>query len=660
MRKITLFLTAMLLIGASLAKADIARPIRWSQTINMTSETEGYVEFNATIEKGWHLYALQLPEGGPRPTTFDFSTVEGAEFTDEIQPSTAPYEKVDLIFHLKLGWWDEDVSFRRNFRLTGAEGCRIEGVITYQGCNDKSCIPPTKEPFELDYGSVSPAISTSSDSVASSAGESVVAAPMALKNDAWWNPVVYPEIGGDAIKDVSGSSWWYIFIWGFLGGLLALLTPCVWPMIPLTVSFFLKRSANRSKAVGDAVIYGLAIIVIYLVLGLAITMIFGAGKLNDLATNATFNIIFFLLLVVFAVSFFGAFDIKLPSRWSNSMDSKAERTTGLISIFFMAFTLALVSFSCTGPIIGTLLVEAASMGDITGPAIGMGAFALALAIPFTLFAIFPSLLKEMPRSGGWLNSVKVVLGFLELALSLKFLSVADLAYGWGILDREVFVSLWIVIFALLGAYLLGKLRFSHDSETDHISIIRFFLALVSLSFAVYLVPGLWGAPLKGVSAFVPPLYTQDFNLYEGGQFREFHDYEEGMLYAAENNRPVIIDFSGYGCVNCRKMEGAVFDTQEVSAVIKENFVLIKLMVDDKATLSEPYTVMENGKKLKIESVGEKWSYLQRHKFAASTQPFYVILDNQGNALVKPYSYNENVAEFIEWLNLGLQQYSQKN
>lgn len=660
MRKITLFLTAMLLIGASLAKADIARPIRWSQTINMTSETEGYVEFNATIEKGWHLYALQLPEGGPRPTTFDFSTVEGAEFTDEIQPSTAPYEKVDLIFHLKLGWWDEDVSFRRNFRLTGAEGCRIEGVITYQGCNDKSCIPPTKEPFELAYGSVSPAISTSSDSVASSAGESVVAAPMALKNDAWWNPVVYPEIGGDAIKDVSGSSWWYIFIWGFLGGLLALLTPCVWPMIPLTVSFFLKRSANRSKAVGDAVIYGLAIIVIYLVLGLAITMIFGAGKLNDLATNATFNIIFFLLLVVFAVSFFGAFDIKLPSRWSNSMDSKAERTTGLISIFFMAFTLALVSFSCTGPIIGTLLVEAASMGDITGPAIGMGAFALALAIPFTLFAIFPSLLKEMPRSGGWLNSVKVVLGFLELALSLKFLSVADLAYGWGILDREVFVSLWIVIFALLGAYLLGKLRFSHDSETDHISIIRFFLALVSLSFAVYLVPGLWGAPLKGVSAFVPPLYTQDFNLYEGGQFREFHDYEEGMLYAAENNRPVIIDFSGYGCVNCRKMEGAVFDTQEVSAVIKENFVLIKLMVDDKATLSEPYTVMENGKKLKIESVGEKWSYLQRHKFAASTQPFYVILDNKGNALVKPYSYNENVAEFIEWLKLGLQQYSQKN
>lgn len=325
----------------------------------------------------------------------------------------------------------------------------------------------------------------------------------------------------------------------------------------------------------------------------------------------------------------------------------------------MAFTLALVSFSCTGPIIGTLLVEAATMGNIAGPAIGMGAFALALAIPFTLFAIFPSLLKEMPRSGGWLNSVKVVLGFLELALSLKFLSVADLAYGWGILDREVFVSLWIVIFALLGMYLLGKLKFSHDSELIYVSIPRLFLALASLSFAIYLVPGLWGAPLKGVSAFVPPLYTQDFNLYEGGQFKEFHDYDEGMKYAAENNRPVIIDFSGYGCVNCRKMEGAVFDTQEVSNVIKENFVLIKLMVDDRTSLKTPITVTENGKKMKLETVGDRWSYLQRYKFSASTQPFYVILDNKGNALVKPYSYNENVAEFLIWLDAGLKQYAEK-
>lgn len=658
MKHIYLFFIAIAALLNQSLNAQIVQPVQWSSQIQMTSDTEGYVEFNAAISKGWHMYALQLPEGGPRPTSFVFSEVSGVEFTDEITPSRAPIEKVDMIFHLRLGWWDADVSFRRNFKLTDTSGCKIEGYVEYQGCNDQSCIPPTKEPFSLTHGNIATSETAASDS-------SAVALPTGNRNssaqitsDQLWTPVDYPEIGPDTITDISGSSWWHIFIWGFIGGLIALLTPCVWPMIPLTVSFFLKRSSNRKRAIGDAMIYGVGIIVIYLVLGLAITMIFGAGKLNDLATNALFNILFFLLLVVFAISFFGAFDIKLPARWSNSVDSKAERTTGLLSIFFMAFTLALVSFSCTGPIIGTLLVEAATMGNISGPAIGMGAFALALAIPFTLFAIFPSLLKEMPRSGGWLNSVKVVLGFLELALSLKFLSVADLAYGWGILDREVFVSLWIVIFALLGIYLLGKLKFSHDSDLDHVSIPRFFLALASFSFAIYLVPGLWGAPLKGVSAFVPPLYTQDFNLYEGGQFKEFHDYEDGMRYAADNNRPVIIDFSGYGCVNCRKMEGAVFDTQEVSTLIKENFVLIKLMVDDKASLPEPITVLENGKKIKLETIGDKWSYLQRHKFAASTQPFYVLLDNNGNALAKPYSYNENVAEFMYWIEAGMKQYAQ--
>lgn len=658
--KYTRLILAVLVTFVSMTlKGEIVRPVQWASSLTMTSDTEGYVEFKAEISKGWHMYALQLPEGGPRPTSFVFNTVEGAEFIDDIAPSRAPIEKVDMIFHLKLGWWDTDVSFRRNFRLTGKGGCKIDGYVEFQGCNNESCIPPTKEPFELTYGEIIAATAAETDSVAEASPLAQTTGVSDAEIEGWWQPVVFPEIGPDAITDISDSSWWYIFIWGFIGGLIALLTPCVWPMIPLTVSFFLKRSADRKRAVGDAVIYGVAIIVIYLVLGLAITMIFGASKLNELATNAVFNILFFLLLVVFAVSFFGAFDIKLPSKWSNSVDSRAERTTGLLSIFFMAFTLALVSFSCTGPIIGTLLVEAATMGNIAGPAIGMGAFALALAIPFTLFAIFPSLLKEMPRSGGWLNSVKVVLGFLELALSLKFLSVADLAYGWGILDREVFVSLWIVIFALLGMYLLGKLKFSHDSELNYVSIPRFFLALASLSFAIYLVPGLWGAPLKGVSAFVPPLYTQDFNLYEGGQFKEFHDYDEGMKYAAENNRPVIIDFSGYGCVNCRKMEGAVFDTQEVSSVIKENFVLIKLMVDDKTSLKTPITVTENGKKMKLETVGDRWSYLQRYKFSASTQPFYVILDNKGNALVKPYSYNENVAEFLTWLDAGLKQYAEK-
>lgn len=423
---------------------------------------------------------------------------------------------------------------------------------------------------------------------------------------------------------------------------------------------FLEKSGSRRKSISDAITYGLSIIIIYLALGLIITGLFGAGKLNELSTNAWFNLAFFLLLVIFAISFFGGFDITLPSKWSNSVDSKAEKASGLISIFFMAFTLALVSFSCTGPIIGTLLVEAASMGNLTGPAIGMAGFAIALALPFTLFAIFPSWLKEMPRSGGWLNSVKVVLGFLELALSLKFLSVADLAYGWGILDREIFIALWVVIFAMLGTYLIGKIRFSHDAPLDHIGIPRFFLSLASFSFAIYLIPGLWGAPLKGVSAFVPPLYTQDFNLYAGGQFEEFDDFDAGMQYAAENGRPVLIDFSGYGCVNCRKMEGAVFDTPIVTQIIKDNFVLIKLMVDDKTPLQAPIRMEENGKPLLLETVGDKWSYLQRSKFGANSQPYYIILNNNGDALSAPAFYDENVTKFVEWLEDGMKKYSEHN
>jgi thiol:disulfide interchange protein DsbD len=583
--------------------------------------------------------------------------MEGVELVGELVPSQAPVEKIDMTFNLKLNWWEGDVVLSQKFRLKdGSKGYAVAGVITFQGCNDGSCIPPTREPFEVvsegfageTAAEVEPAQNNEVSVASSEASSSAVD---------WWKPVVFPDNGETTSQNIADSSWWYIFIWGFVGGLVALLTPCVWPMIPMTVSFFLKKNNNRAKSIRDALIYGGGIIVIYLGLGLAITMIFGASKLNDLATNAVFNLAFFLLLLVFAISFFGAFDIKLPSKWSNGVDSKAERTTGLISIFFMAFTLVLVSFSCTGPIIGTLLVEAASVGNIAGPAVGMGAFALALAIPFTLFAIFPSWLKEMPRSGGWLNSVKVVLGFLELALSLKFLSVADLAYGWGILDREVFVSLWVVIFILLGLYLLGKLQFSHDSPSDYVSIPRFFMALVSLSFAVYLVPGLWGAPLKSVSAFVPPLYTQDFNLYAGGDFKEFDDYDEGMRYAAENGRPVLIDFSGYGCVNCRKMEGAVFDTEVISGIIRDNFVLIKLMVDDKTDLATPVTVNENGKDVRLVTVGDKWSYLQRSKFAANSQPYYVMLDNDGNVIEQPYYYDENVEKFGEWLGRGIKNYS---
>lgn len=638
--------------------AQILKPVTWSSSVEMNDERNGRLIFKASIDEGWHLYGIDLPDGGPNPTTFTFDKVEGMTLNGDITPSRKPHEQVDMVFHLKLNWWEGKVDFYQDFTLNEPNGAYlVEASVRFQGCNDGSCIPPSTETFDFKGGNVVSQNTPSEESLQT--GNKASASPSAQESSVnkWWNPVEFTDGASDNTASIAESSWWYIFLWGFIGGLVALLTPCVWPMIPLTVSFFLKKSNSRRRSIADAFTYGCAIVVIYLVLGLAITLIFGASKLNDLATNAVFNLLFFLLLVVFAISFFGAFDIKLPSKWSNSVDSKAERTTGMLSIFFMAFTLVLVSFSCTGPIIGTLLVEAASVGDITGPAIGMGAFALALAIPFTLFAIFPSWLKEMPRSGGWLNSVKVVLGFLELALSLKFLSVADLAYGWGILDREVFVSLWVIIFTLLGMYLLGKLRFSHDAPLDHVPVGRFFLSLISLAFAVYLIPGLWGAPLKSVSAFVPPLYTQDFNLYEGGNFKVFHDFDEGMAYANENNRPVLVDFSGYGCVNCRKMEGAVFDTQEVSSIIKENFVLITLMVDDKTTLEKPIEVNENGKTVMLKTIGDKWSYLQRSKFAANSQPYYVMLNNEGKPLASPYYYDENVAKFVEWLNSGLKSYS---
>ena len=648
------------MVATFATQAQIMEPIKWNNSMKMTSDREGVITFAATIDEGWHLYGLTLPDGGPHPTQIEFTKLDNVELVGQLTPSAAPLEKLDEVFALNLSWWENAVSFKQKFKVKAAGAFAIEGEITFQGCNDSSCLPPTHLAF--DFASTAAAEAPVTEEAPAAADTVTAPAPVAAPAPAadasgWWTPVVYPAGAENPGVSVAEASWWYIFMWGFIGGLVALLTPCVWPMIPLTVSFFLKKNTNRAKSIGDAVIYGVSIIVIYLVLGLAITAIFGASKLNELSTNAVFNLLFFAMLVVFAISFFGAFDIKLPSKWSNSADSQVERTSGLLSIFFMAFTLTLVSFSCTGPIIGTLLVEAATVGNIAGPAIGMGAFALALAIPFTLFAIFPSMLKEMPRSGGWLNSVKVVLGFLELILSLKFLSVADLAYGWHILDREIFVALWVVMFALLGMYLLGKLRFSHDSPLEHVSIGRFFMALASFGMAVYLLPGLWGAPLKGVSAFVPPLYTQDFNLYEGGQFREFDDYDEGMSFAAKEGRPVLIDFSGYGCVNCRKMEGAVFDTQEISDIITKNYVLVKLMVDDKQPLPEPITVEENGRKVRLKTVGDKWSYLQRMKFGANTQPFYVVVNGEGSAMTTPYYYDENVEKFGLWLDGGIEAFS---
>lgn len=641
----------VVLVATTVAIAAAQRPVHvtWTTSVEAKSATEGVITWAADIEEGWHIYGFS--EDSPFPATFEVDSVAGLEFIGDIQPSAEPSIHVDETLKMKLPWWLGKVQFSRAFRIAaGMQGATLRGTISYMACTEEACTRPEHVPFEVTFGA--PVADSAVDAAEEAAPEAAAVVPtVAVDRSDLWAPVEMPT--DEAVVSETPSSWWALLGWGFIGGLVALLTPCVWPMIPMTVSFFLKKGKSRRRAILDAVTYAMSIVVIYLVLGIAITLLFGAGKLNEIATSAVFNVLFFLLLVVFAISFFGAFDIKLPSRWSNAIDSKAESTTGLVSIFFMAFTLVLVSFSCTGPIIGTLLVEAASSASILGPALGMGGFALGLALPFGLCAFFPSLLKEMPRSGSWLNTVKVVLGFIELILSLKFLSVADLAYGWRILDREVFVALWIVLFVLLGIYLLGKLRFSHDGECQHVGVGRFFLAVASLSFAVYMLPGLWGAPLKSISAFAPPLTTQDFNLY-GGTFKEFHDYDEGMQYAREKNLPVLVDFSGYACVNCRKMEGAVFDTPDVRAIMESDYVLIKLMVDDKAKLDRPETVEEYGQPVTITTVGEKWSYLQQHKFGISSQPYYVLLDGDGQPLAGPRAYDENVEAFIEWLNQGVE------
>lgn len=635
------------------ANAQMLEPIVWSSTIKMTSNNEGVMTFKASIDDGWHLYSFDLPENGPNATKISFEKTSGIELLGEIVPSRQPIDTVDLVFNIRVGWWDADVEFSQKFKVLEEGKYDIAGEIYFQACNGETCIAPTTETFDFKEGQ----IQTTQDVTNVPQSQNVVVNESS--SSSWWQPTNIPASKAQTPQTTTNAPWWQIFLWGFLGGLAALITPCVWPLIPMTVSFFLKKNKTKAKSIKDAAIYGISIIVIYLVLGLAITLIFGAGKLNELATDPIFNMIFFALLVVFGISFLGAFDIKLPSKWSNSIDNKVESTTGFISIFFMAFTLALVSFSCTGPLIGTLLVEAASIGDISGPAIGMTGFAIALAIPFTLFAIFPSWLKEMPKSGGWLNSVKVVLGFLELALALKFLSVADLCAGWGILDREVFLVLWIVIFAMLGFYLLGKIKFSHDSDLPYVSVPRLFMAIVSFAFVVYLIPGLWGAPLKSVSAFVPPLKTQDFNLYGGG-FKEFDDFDEGMRYAQEQDMPVLVDFTGYGCVNCRKMESAVFDTDKVRSVLEDNYVLIKLVVDDKTQLSDPYTINVEGKEKLIDQVGKKWSYLQQHKFGANSQPYYIVLDNAGNALTPYQAYDpeEDADAFANWLKDGIKKYKE--
>lgn len=663
--------------------AQMFNPVSWSSALEMTGDDTGVLKFKAKIGSRWHMYSMDVdPDVGPTPLSVNFTTCEGVELIGQPVADKTAHTEYDDMFEANLSWWTSEVTISQKFKATAAT-FSLAGNIRYSACNDQNCIPPSKESFEFD-GTAK--VSSSAAAVAPAPGnetpmtaeqqadgpqeqeldvvttDTVSSSSVAALNDATvendlWKPV---DASGEDGDESENSSLWYIFFACFLGGFVALLTPCVWPMIPMTVSFFLKKGGKTSKkSVIDCTVYGLSIIIIYLALGLIITAIFGASALNALSTSAVCNIIFFLLLVVFAISFFGAFDITLPSSWSNRIDATAEKATGYLSIFFMAFTLTLVSFSCTGPIIGTLLVEAASTGDKLGPAVGMFGFSLALAIPFSLFAMFPSLMRHTPTSGSWMNTVKVVLGFAELALSLKFLSVADLAYGWHILDREVFIVLWVIIFVLLGLYLLGQYDFAHYGEPSRsVGVFRFFLAMISLSFAVYLVPGLWGAPLKGVSAFVPPLFTQDFNLY-GHEFVEYDDYEEGMKVGAAEGKPVLIDFSGYGCVNCRKMEGAVLDDQAVHNLIEENFVVIKLMVDEKKALPSPIVVEEYGKKTTLDTYGDKWSYLQRHKFNANAQPYYVVLNEKGEMISGPFSYDENIPKFVNFLEKGIKNFSGK-
>ena len=688
---------ATLMLVSILAMAQMQTPVHFSVSQKQVSPSEVDVIFTGKIDKGWHVYSTGLPDDGPISATLTSEASEGAKAEGKLKAQGKEISQFDNLFGMKLRFFENSVSFVQRYKLT-AEKYHIKGFLEYGACNDQSCLPPTQ--VEFDYtGTGKPEQAAAKEKKSEDEKVNVndnanlnahvddkakedslnlndnlnhdsLSLKPAVDSTALWAPVI------DELQKFNGNtdqnrSLFYIFLMGFLGGLLALFTPCVWPIIPMTVSFFLKRSKDdKRKGIRDAITYGISIIVIYLALGLLITALFGASSLNALATNAVFNIFFFLLLVVFALSFFGWFEIRLPSKWSNAVDSKAGNTSGLLSIFLMAFTLTLVSFSCTGPIIGFLLVEVSTQGSILGPALGMFGFALALALPFTLFALFPTWLKQAPKSGSWMNTIKVVLGFIELAFALKFFSVADLAYGWRLLDREVFLSLWIVIFGLMGAYLLGWLRFQSDeplpvamSETGEPCgekakpVVCIMLGMCSLAFALYMVPGLWGAPCKAVSAFAPPMSTQDFNLYKASEVRaKYTDYEQGMAAAKAQGKPVLIDFTGFGCVNCRKMEAAVWTDPTVAEKLTKDYVLISLFVDDKTPLPEQIKITENGQERTLRTVGDKWSYLQRSKFGANAQPFYVALDNEGHVLGGSYSYDENISKYMDFLNQGIENF----
>ncbi len=680
----TLFIIIMAAVGCM---AQMATPVRFTaeQRINERGELE--IAFRGTIEDGWHVYGADFQDGGPQRATITLERQDGVRPQGGIRTIGDVHRGMDPMFQMEVETIEKKVTFVQTYELT-ADRYDIAGYLTYGACNDQNCIPPTTVEFsflgeaktvkakaadtgkDLGKDPATPAVPVTTEdtltidspAIVPAQQPSATAIPASVQDDLW-APVTHLLQSEDNVSRGDASLWW-IFLMGMAGGLIALLTPCVWPIIPMTVSFFLKRSKDsRSKGIRDAVTYGISIIVIYVGLGMLVTFFLGANALNAMSTNAVFNIFFFLLLLLFGLSFLGGFELTLPSSWSNAVDSKAEKTTGLLSIFLMAFTLTLVSFSCTGPIIGFLLVEVGTSGSLLAPVTGMLGFAIALALPFTLFALFPTMLKSAPRSGNWMNSIKVMLGFLELAFALKFLSVADLAYGWGILDREVFLCLWIVLFAMAGLYMLNIIRLPHDEDEydeegnvisrPRTGIVRLCVGMASLAFAMYMVPGLWGAPCKAVSAFAPPMNTQDFNLHSQEVKARFDDYDLAMAYAREKNMPVMLDFTGYGCVNCRKMEAAVWTDPNVADLINNRYILVTLHVDDKTPLPQPILVDENGQERKLRTVGDRWSYLQRHKFGANAQPFYVLLSPDGLPLAPSYSFNEDVAAYTRWLQSGL-------
>jgi len=675
---------------AVVTMAQMMNPIHFTSQLKELKGGEGEIVFSATIDPGWHVYSTNLGDEGPISASFNAVKMDGVQTVGSLQPRGKEIKEFDKLFSMELSYFEGSVSFVQKIKFTKPE-YDIECYLEYGACNDQSCLPPStcdlkkkgkiQEEVKTDAGNTDD--KTSATPVAEetpvaedkpvtedtlvtedipAAADSAEAATVSVAGDDLWQPVISELRSEGGSMPLTDRSLFYILLMGFVGGLLAVCMPCIWPIIPMTVSFFLKRAkTDKQKGIKDAVTYGLSIIVIYLGLGLLVTAIFGSDTLNAMSTNAVFNIFLFLLLVVFALSFFGWFEIKLPESWANAVDTKASATSGLLSIFLMAFTLVLVSFSCTAPIIGLLLVETTTSGNWIAPALGMFGFALALALPFTLFALFPSWLKQAPKSGSWMTTLKVVLGFVELAFALKFLSVADLAYGWHLLDREVFLSLWIVIFALLGAYLCGWLKFQEDeiggNLTRPMPVVCIMGGLVSLAFAVYMVPGLWGAPCKAVSAFAPPMNTQDFNLNTKTVEARFTDYEQGMAAAKAEGKPVFIDFTGYGCVNCRKMEAAVWTDPRVADMLNNDYILISLFVDDKTPLAEPFEVTdEQGNTKTLRTVGAKWSYLQSHKFGANAQPFYVLLDNSGHPLCGSRAYDEDTDKYIEFLDLGLKAY----